>query len=83
MTVAQAAALVIKGVKIVGIEGLSIEGPGDKSHPVHHLLLGKDIQIIEGLELEKVKTGWYKLVCLPLKIKNGDGAPARAVLIYD
>lgn len=83
LTVVQAAILVSRGVKIVGIEGLSIEGPGDKSHPVHRLLLGKDIQIIEGLELGKVKTGRYKLVCLPLKIKNGDGAPARAVLIDD
>lgn len=83
LTVAQAVALAAIGLKIVGIEGLSIEGPGDKAHPVHRLLLGKDIQIIEGLELGKVKTGRYKLICLPLKIKNGDGAPARAILIDD
>jgi arylformamidase len=37
--------------------------------------------IVEGLDLSGVAPGTYELVCLPLKIVGGDGAPARAVLI--
>ncbi|MGH2687559.1 MAG: cyclase family protein, partial [Actinomycetota bacterium] len=33
------------------------------------------------LELSGVTPGDYELVCLPLKLVGGDGAPARAVLI--
>jgi arylformamidase len=44
------------------------------------ILLGAGIVIVEGLALGKVPPGDYELVCLPLKIKDGDGAPARVVL---
>jgi arylformamidase len=43
-------------------------------------LLEAGIWIIEGLNLAAVEPGDYELVCLPLKIAGGDGAPARAVL---
>jgi arylformamidase len=32
------------------------------------------------LDLSSVKTGEYELICLPLKVEDGDGAPARAIL---
>ena len=68
------------GVKAIGVDGLSIESPiGDGS--VHRLLLSKSIAIIEGLKLCEVPPGQYLFICLPLKIKDCDGAPARAVLI--
>jgi arylformamidase len=72
--------LVATGAKAVGIDSLSIESPeGDGS--VHRLLLSSSIPIIEGLVLKDVPPGEYFFVCLPLKIENCDGAPARAILI--
>lgn len=78
----QARYLIDSGIRLVGTESMSIENSSDKSHPVHHLLLDKGI-IIEGLNLKGVKSGYYRLICLPLKIKKGDGAPVRAILTYD
>lgn len=68
------------GVKLVGIDYLSVER-ADGDGAVHRLLLNKGIIILEGLNLEEVPPGSYELVCLPLKIREGDGAPARAILI--
>ena len=31
-------------------------------------------------DLSEVKPGEYELICMPLKIKHGDGTPVRAVL---
>lgn len=68
-------ALVRRGVRLVGIDYLSIGDP-----VAHRTLLGRRIGIIEGLDLRQVEPGSYVLVCLPLKIAGCDGAPARAVL---
>ncbi|MRR59301.1 MAG: cyclase family protein [Deltaproteobacteria bacterium] len=71
--------LVSKGVRLVGIDYLSIESfHGDGS--VHRTLLGNGVVILEGLDLSRVSAGLYELVCLPLRISGGAGAPARAVL---
>jgi arylformamidase len=83
LTIEEARILIMKRVRVIGTDEGSIESSCDKFHPVHRLLLESDITIIENLDLRKVKQGDYKLLCLPLKIKNGDGAPARAVLMYD
>ncbi|MFC1644056.1 cyclase family protein [Candidatus Omnitrophota bacterium] len=83
LTLEQAKILVRYGIKIVGVESMSIERSSDKSHPIHRALLAENVVIIEGLNLKRVKAGCYRLICLPLKIKAGDGAPARAVLEYD
>jgi arylformamidase len=71
------------GVKLVGIDYLSIEAPGAAGHPVHITLLEKEIVILEGLDLRNVSAGDYEMICLPLKYigGTGDGAPARTVLI--
>jgi len=67
-------------VKLVGIDYLSVD-KFDRVHAdVHHILLNKGIIIIEGLDLNEVKPGEYELIALPLKIKDGDGSPARVVL---
>lgn len=72
--------LVKKGIEIVGIDYLSIEKyQGDGS--VHRTLLKNNVVIIETLDLTKVKEGGYTLIIAPLKIKKGDGAPSRALLI--
>lgn len=69
------------GVKLVGIDYLSIEKFKSSNHEVHRALLDANVVILEGLNLNGVSPGEYTLCCLPLKISGGDGAPARAVLI--
>jgi arylformamidase len=72
--------LVERGVRLVGADTLSIE-PETGEYPVHRILLGAGVVIVEGLDLTTVAPGPYQLVCLPLRVVGGDGAPARAVLI--
>ena len=83
ITHATAKLLTEAGIKLIGIDYLSIEAPGSEGHPVHITLLEKEIVILEGLDLRAVPTGEYHLTCLPLKYVGGtgDGAPARTVLI--
>lgn len=78
-----AAWIVDHGVRLVGIDFLSIEKRKTPGHPTHNTLLRAGVVIIEGLNLSAVQPGDYGLVCLPLKIVDGDGAPARAVLMKD
>lgn len=78
---ADAADLIVeRGVKLVGIDYLSIEAEHGTGAPVHHTLLKNDILIIESLDLSAVAAGEYELLCLPLKLSGLDGAPARVVL---
>ena len=74
--------LVGLGVKLVGIDYLSVEKFGSDTFETHHVLLSQGVVIVEGLDLRKVSAGVYELICLPLKLSggSGDGAPARAVL---
>jgi arylformamidase len=80
VTPGAARALVSNGIKVVGVDYLSIEKFGDESFQTHKVLLGAGTVIIEGLDLREIEPGDYEMVCLPLKIKDGDGAPARVVL---
>jgi arylformamidase len=72
--------LVEKGVKLVGVDYLSVEPYGSKEHPVHHTLLRANVVIVEGLNLSAVTAGDYELFALPVKLMGADGAPARVVL---
>lgn len=72
--------IVDKGVAVIGVDYLSVGGYHQDSCDVHRILLTAGIWIIEGLDMSAVDAGRYDLVCLPLKIHQGDGAPARAVL---
>lgn len=74
--------LVERGVRLVGIDYLSVEKFGSEDFQTHLTLLQNGVVIIEGLDLRQVSAGDYELICLPLKIdsETGDGAPARAVL---
>ncbi|TFG46332.1 MAG: cyclase family protein [Dehalococcoidia bacterium] len=69
-----------RGVSVVGVDYLSVGGYKKDGSHVHRILLEAGIWIIEGINLSHVEPGIYQLVCLPLKITGGDGAPARAVL---
>lgn len=74
--------LTSRGLKLVGIDYLSIEKFHSGHHLTHLTLLRQGVVIVEGLNLSNVPAGDYELICLPLKIAAGagDGAPARAVL---
>ena len=72
--------LVDQGVKVVGIDYLSVEQFKKAGAPAHHALLGSGVIIIEGLNLSDADPGQYEMYCLPLRIAGGDGAPARVVL---
>ncbi len=70
--------LVQKGIRLVGIDYLSI-APYRNSVPTHRALLEAEVAVVEGLNLSAVTPGMYQLTCLPLRL-NVDGAPARAIL---
>lgn len=74
--------LVEAGVKLVGIDYLSVEQFKSEKFETHHVLLSSGVVILEGLDLRAVPSGRYELLCLPLKIAggSGDGAPARVIL---
>ena len=71
--------LVEKGIKLVGIDYLSIQGFHDGPQ-VHQILLNAGIIILEGLDLREVHGGEYELICLPIKLAGIEGAPVRAIL---
>jgi len=71
--------LVKRGVKLVGIDYLSIQRFQD-SNATHEILLGAGVVVLEGLTLADADEGFYDLICLPLKVVGAEGAPARAVL---
>jgi arylformamidase len=72
--------IVSRGIRTIGIDYLSIGGYKKNGHYVHQKLLGARILIIEGLDLSGILPGRYDMICLPIKIFNGDGAPARVFL---
>jgi len=72
--------LVERGIRLVGVDYLSVAPYGD-SIPTHRVLLQAGIVVVEGLDLSAVPRGFYDLYCLPLKLLGAEGAPARAILI--
>lgn len=72
--------LVERGVKLVGVDYLSVEVFKAPGHPAHHALLQAGVVVIEGLNLRDVEQGVYEMYCLPVLITGSDGAPARVVL---
>jgi len=79
---AAARVLADSGVKLVGIDYLSVEKFGSEDFATHITLLEKSIVIVEGLDLREVPPGDYEIICLPLKYigGGGDGSPARTIL---
>jgi len=80
VTAAGARYLVEHGIKVVGVDYLSVEVFKQPGAPAHHTLLGGGVIVIEGLNLRDVEPGTYDMFCLPLAIVGSDGAPARVVL---
>jgi len=72
--------LVERGIKLVGVDYLSV-APFVDGATTHKILLEAGIIIVEGLDLSQISPGRYMIYCLPLKLHASDGAPARVILI--
>jgi len=66
-------------VNCIGIDYLSL-GSKENDTEVHRAVLGTSIVIIEGLMLKDIAAGEYEMICLPLKLKDSDGGPARVII---
>lgn len=75
--------LVEAGVKLVGIDYLSVQQYDSKDRSSHIVLLENKVVLLEGIDLSEVPPGGYQLVALPLKLEEAEGAPCRAVLIEE
>lgn len=73
--------IVSRGIRLVGVDYLSVQRFSDKKPTTHRVLLEAEVVILEGLNLWSIDEGWFELICLPLKIDGCDGAPTRAVLL--
>jgi arylformamidase len=72
--------VVDRGIRLIGIDYLSIQLFDDAVSTTHLVLLGAEVIIVEGLDLRAVGPGDYHLTCLPMKLAGADGAPVRAIL---
>ena len=70
--------VVKRGIKLIGLDALSIKKKGVRDK-THNILLDAGVIILEGIWLAGVAAGEYELLCLPMKV-DLDGAPARVVL---
>jgi arylformamidase len=77
---AAARALVDAGVRLVGIDYLSVEEYRKPGAPAHKALLSAGVVIVEGLDLSSAEPGPYDVFCLPIRVSGADGAPARVIL---
>lgn len=71
--------LVEKGIKVLGMDYYSV-GLLSEAAEVHQIFLGAGGIFLEGLDLNQVEEGDYKLVALPIKIAGAEAAPARVLL---
>jgi kynurenine formamidase len=75
------------GIRTVAIDAMSVDetpppGAGASGFPAHHVLLGAGGVIVENLtNLEAVDFPEPLLSVLPIRLRNADGAPVRAVAL--
>lgn len=75
-----------KQINILGVEPPSVADVNnlEEVKEIHQILMENNIIIIEGLvNLNKLKKTEITLMAFPLKIKGGDGSPARVIAIED
>ena len=73
--------LVHRGVRLVGIDYLSVGPYGLVNTETHKILLGAGIVVVESLVLDKIEPGEYTLLALPPKFAGLEGCPCRCLLI--
>ncbi len=72
--------LTARGVRLVGIDSLSVQPYGGEQPRVHAILFEAGAVVLEGLALDGVDAGWWELLCLPLPLAGAEASPVRAVL---
>jgi len=72
--------LVAHGVGLLGVDVPSVDAPESDTFPVHRILLGAGVVIVENLAVDAIAPGAWQCAGLPLKLVGADGAPARVVL---
>ncbi len=78
----EAAELILNsGVKLIGVEKMSVDPQDSHDHLIHKILLAGEIVIVENLSLTGVPPGDYAYCGLPLKVHNAEAVPTRAILI--
>lgn len=66
----------------IGLDTISADHFQSTSFPVHHILFKRGLLVIENLtNLHLIKETSFLFSCLPLKTKDADGSPVRAVAI--
>ncbi len=77
-----AKAFAASGILLLGNESQTV-GPEDAPMAVHHILLGANVILLEGIRLAAVPEGIYLLNAAPLNLAGAEGSPCRALLITD
>jgi arylformamidase len=72
--------LIERGVRLIGVDYLSVDPYDAPVYAAHQVLLGAGAVIIEGVALRDVPVGEYEMIALPLKLAGSDGSPARVIL---
>lgn len=70
-----------KGVILVGLDTPSVDLAADQELLSHQAVWRNNLAILEGLVLQDVPDGEYFLVALPLRIRDADASPVRAILV--
>ncbi len=73
-------ALATRGVRLLGIDSPSVDPADSKDLPSHQALYRHDFAVLEGIDLDRVPPGVWKLSALPLALADADASPVRAVL---
>ncbi|NUM53673.1 MAG: cyclase family protein [Candidatus Hydrogenedentes bacterium] len=68
------------GVRLVGVDYLSVAPYKQPQQPTHHILLQANVFVVEGLSLNQIAAGTYPFVVLPMHVAGADGAPCRAFI---
>ncbi len=71
-----------KKISVVGLDYFAIGSYLDPQNllEVHKTFLDNGIWILETIDLSDVKAGNYEIICLPIRLTQGDAAPARAIV---
>jgi len=71
-----------EGATLVGIDSLNIDSLDDAARPVHSILLGAGIPILEYVtNLHELTQPVVQLFALPIKVSGVEAAPARVVAV--
>ncbi len=73
--------LVAHGVKLIGVDYISVGPYGDANVETHRILLHAGVVVVETLRLTDVRAGTYFLAALPPRFGGLEGSPCRAVLV--